>query len=378
MVMTDQGSVYRRCGCTDPVTGRQLGGRCPRLAGSRHGSWYVRLELPAALDGHRRRIRRGGYPSRKAAAAVLARLRGPRPGDAGGRMLTVGDWLAHWLASRTSPAASTVCGYTAHVRLYLAPYLGQVLLAELFAAHVQAMFTAIIRQHEALGSPVSAATLNRIRATLRAALNAAIRRGLSAVILSRAARWAGLGSMRHTVSDPGPPALSTVYSCGMVLAGGPMGAVETGVGGYIAAWQPSPVPAGAARFARTVVAAAAPDGRQRAKNLLWAAGKLAGYAIGPGLDPVPEVLLHPPVTGRFTAHGPGLSGPPHAAGEPAVPGRRGGPAAAPGGPAAAPRAGQGTLQPGRDRRLPRPRRRAAHRRGGCARRAWSARAPAPG
>jgi hypothetical protein len=57
-------------------------------------------------------------------------------------VLTVGDWLAHWLVSRTAPAASTVRGYTAHVRLYLAPYLGQVLLAELSAAHVQAMFTA--------------------------------------------------------------------------------------------------------------------------------------------------------------------------------------------------------------------------------------------
>jgi integrase len=62
--------------------------------------------------------------------------------------------------------------------VYLAPYLGQVLLAELSAGHVQAMFTAITRQHQALGSPVSAATLNRIRATLRAALNAAVRRGL--------------------------------------------------------------------------------------------------------------------------------------------------------------------------------------------------------
>jgi hypothetical protein len=37
--------------------------------------------------------------------------------------------------------------------------------------HVQAMFTAIIRLHQALGTPWSAATLNRIRATLRAALN---------------------------------------------------------------------------------------------------------------------------------------------------------------------------------------------------------------
>jgi integrase len=93
-------------------------------------------------------------------------------------MLTVGDWLAHWLVSRTATAPSTVRGYTAHVRLYLTPYLGEVLLGELSVAQVQAMFAAIIRQHQALGRPVSAATLARIRATLRAALNAAIRRGL--------------------------------------------------------------------------------------------------------------------------------------------------------------------------------------------------------
>jgi hypothetical protein len=50
------------------------------------------------------------------------------------------------------------------VRVHLAPCLGQVLLPELSAPHVQAMFTAIIRQHQALGTPVTAATLNRIRA----------------------------------------------------------------------------------------------------------------------------------------------------------------------------------------------------------------------
>ena len=150
MVMSGQGSVYKRCGCVDPVTRRQLGRRCPRLAGSRHGSWYLELALPAGPDGRRCRIRRGGYRSRAAATAVLARLRDLRHGDHDGRALTVGDWLAHWLASRTSPATSTMRGYAAHVRLYLAPYLGPVLLAELSAAHVQAMFTAIIRQHLAL------------------------------------------------------------------------------------------------------------------------------------------------------------------------------------------------------------------------------------
>jgi hypothetical protein len=81
------------------------------------------------------------------------------------------------------------------------------------------------------------------------------------------------------------------------------------VAGYIAAWQPTSAPPQAAAFARQVVADAGPHGRERAKNLLWAAGKLAGWAIGLGLDPVPQVLLHPSVIERFTAHAPGLSGP---------------------------------------------------------------------
>ncbi len=78
---------------------------------------------------------------------------------------------------------------------------------------------------------------------------------------------------------------------------------------YPARWRPSSVPPQAAAFARQVVTACGPLGRDRAKNLLWAAGKLAGYGIGLGLEPVPGVLLHPSVIERFTAHAPGLSGP---------------------------------------------------------------------
>jgi integrase len=78
--------------------------------------------------------------------------------------------------------------------------------------------------------------------------------------------------------------------------------------GYIAAWRPSSATAEAACFARQVVTQAAPPGRERAKNLLWAAAKLADYGIGLGLDQVPQVLLHPSVIERFTAHAPGLTG----------------------------------------------------------------------
>jgi len=56
-----------------------------------------------------------------------------------------------------------------------------------------------------------------------------------------------------------------------------------------------------------VVTKAGPQGRERAKNLLWAAGKLADYGLGLGLEAVPEVLLHPSVAERFTRCAPGLS-----------------------------------------------------------------------
>jgi hypothetical protein len=57
-----------------------------------------------------------------------------------------------------------------------------------------------------------------------------------------------------------------------------------------------------------VIGQVAPEGKERAKNLLWAAGKLADFGIGLGLDAVPEVLLHPSVAERFARCAPGLSG----------------------------------------------------------------------
>jgi hypothetical protein len=87
-----------------------------------------------------------------------------------------------------------------------------------------------------------------------------------------------------------------------------MRAEEHAVAGYIGRWRPSSVSPQAARFARDVVPLAAPGGQQRAKNLLWAAARLADYASSLGLGLAPEVVLHPSVIERFARCAPGLSG----------------------------------------------------------------------
>jgi len=87
-----------------------------------------------------------------------------------------------------------------------------------------------------------------------------------------------------------------------------MDPVDADVRAYIGRWRPSSVSSGAAAFARDVVAKTAPAGRERAKNLLWAAAKLADWALPLGLEAAPEVLLHPSVAERFTRCAPGQSG----------------------------------------------------------------------
>jgi hypothetical protein len=83
---------------------------------------------------------------------------------------------------------------------------------------------------------------------------------------------------------------------------------DADVAAYIGRWRPSPVSPQATAFARDVIGRVAPEGRERAKNLLRAAGRLAGYAASLGLDLIPEVVFHPSVTERFARCAPGLPG----------------------------------------------------------------------
>ncbi len=52
------------------------------------------------------------------------------------------QWLQRRLGQLGRPRESTRRGYASHVRLYPAPHLGRVPLAELTARQVQARFTA--------------------------------------------------------------------------------------------------------------------------------------------------------------------------------------------------------------------------------------------
>jgi len=91
---------------------------------------------------------------------------------------TVAHWLRYWLTTRTSLRPTTLRSYTSHVEVHLVPHLGRIRLAELTGRHITAMFRTLATIESRTGRPPTPATLHGIRATLRAALNGAVRDGL--------------------------------------------------------------------------------------------------------------------------------------------------------------------------------------------------------
>jgi integrase len=173
--------VFRRCGCTDLTTGRRLGGRCPRLSDPTHGSWYFSVQLPSQKPG-RTRFRQGGFRTARQAVTARDQVLASAVAGISPRQITVEQWLRRWLQSLPGRVRrSTAAGYGIHVHRYLIPYLGRYPLTGLQPAHVEAMFTAIGAQPTRSGTPISAATMHRVRATLRRALNMAIREQLLVV-----------------------------------------------------------------------------------------------------------------------------------------------------------------------------------------------------
>lgn len=233
-----KGRTFKRCGCRD-TDGTRLGKDCPKLRrgnswNPNHGSWHYQLELPPKNDGTRRSpLRRGGFDSQTDAQAdmntarellaiagqdtmLAARIadiitttvkdtsklpqaaevrRRVRTGQELDQRRTVADWLNVWLASKQNLRTSSGSGYASHIRLYFNPVIGHIRLDRLQVSHVMEVFEAIDELNDTIIAaretgdpairakvkgrrPVGPATKHRIRATLRSALNSAIKQRL--------------------------------------------------------------------------------------------------------------------------------------------------------------------------------------------------------
>jgi integrase len=131
-----------------------------------------------------RQYRAGGFSSQSQAytamAAARAALHTPPPEE-----LSTGKWLRFWLeekqraggasAAGRKVAATTARGYAGHLELYLIPALGTIPLAQLTPGDIAALFRELETGARASARSLSAASVRRIYATLRSALNAAVK-----------------------------------------------------------------------------------------------------------------------------------------------------------------------------------------------------------
>lgn len=104
----------------------------------------------------------------------------PRPGSRADSTATrtMAAYLASWLAGKNSLRPSTYTSYAGHVRMYLVPHLGTVLLVDLRAEQIELMYRKIMAETVTSPRPISLTTLKRIHSTLTSALGTAVRRGM--------------------------------------------------------------------------------------------------------------------------------------------------------------------------------------------------------
>ncbi|MFD0279774.1 hypothetical protein ACFVHB_38600 [Kitasatospora sp. NPDC127111] len=209
-----KGTTYKRCKC--PPRYNEAG---KRLACSKkHGTWSYVVDIPLTDVGRkehgRQQLTRGGFTTQHEATDELHQairlLAIPELGDDVGRLdiltavrahyrqfqqlpdyaetkrrfgaglslslrQTVGEWLDEWLGSKRKLAANTRRSYEGHIEQRLKPYLGDLDLEKLRPNHIRTAYDAILATTAGTARPVGPATLARIHATLRAALNDAKR-----------------------------------------------------------------------------------------------------------------------------------------------------------------------------------------------------------
>ncbi len=179
------GSVFKRCGCVD-ARNRPIWRTCALLPDRGHGTWAYRIDLGPGVtpDGEfqqRRQRYRSGYATKREAEVALAAV--VVAGNSGERLeasrMTVEIFLREWLDGKVNLRPSTRASYERYLERYFIPHIGHVPLRQLRARDLELMY-AQIRQGSGRGvrrrKAVSPATIARVHATLKGALNLAVRR----------------------------------------------------------------------------------------------------------------------------------------------------------------------------------------------------------
>lgn len=173
--------IEYRCGCRG-ADGKKLGKNCPDYGRRGHGAYYPRVSV--TVGKKRTQPTLGGFrtitEARKARDKALAEKESGFDLD---RLQTVEQWLEQWLAGKRNLRATTHRSYRQHIDDYLVPHLGDVRLRALRAVHISTMIDAMLAGTEKPGKPgrpavqlrPKAATVKRVHATLRSALNAAVK-----------------------------------------------------------------------------------------------------------------------------------------------------------------------------------------------------------
>jgi len=154
---------------------------CPRKAGRTKAScdcqWIYVLDIEGGRK-NRRQERKGGFASKEEARTARDLRRAAlvgRPVDA--QRMTVGQYLNVWMEGKTNLRPSTRESYRDYLDRLLIPAIGTVRLAELESKPeiVERLFRDLAALRNRHGRRMSPATLKRVYAVLRSALNKAVR-----------------------------------------------------------------------------------------------------------------------------------------------------------------------------------------------------------
>ena len=179
-------------------------------AGVWHAWVTVGLKPDGKLDRRHRRGKTRAEVVEKVRALEVARAAGAV--TAPGSRWTVASWVDHYISNikgdALAPRAATT--YRSHLRFWIGPHLGHLALEDLRIEHVEKLFTAM------RSAGRSAATCERVRATLRAALMVAVRRNL---VVRNVASLAQVGARDEPVDRASPLAVEEVRRVVAVVRG---------------------------------------------------------------------------------------------------------------------------------------------------------------